>query len=91
MSEKNEVVISGSAKRVGDFLSQCVVAKKRRIDLELVLVRKRRELWRIKGEITSLQRQISEKTRTLSAKESLLEGLDEEVKRLMEEWDSSME
>ena len=64
-----------SRKRVSQFLSECVVSKKRKVDLEGRLVKKRKEQWRLGKQVGYLQKKIHVLTQQLSAKELELDVL----------------
>ena len=74
-----------SRKRVSQFLSECVVLKKRKVDLEGELVKKRKEQWRLSKQVGDLQKKIHVLTQQLSAMELELDGLTQEFETLTRE------
>ena len=68
-----------SRKRVSQFLSECVVSKKRKVDLEGGLVKKRNEQWRLWKQVDDLQKKIHVLTQQLSAKERELDVFTQEI------------
>ena len=74
-----------SRKRVSQFLSECVVSKKRKVDLEGGLVKKRKEKWRLGKQVGDLQKNIHVLTQQLSAKELELDVLTQEIETLTRE------
>ena len=69
-----------SRKRVSQFLSECVVLKKHKGDLEGGLVKKWKEKWRL-----GKQKKIHVLTQQLSAKELELDVLTQEIETLTRE------
>ena len=90
MSEEQlSSAITPSRKRVCDFLSLCVEVKKRKHDLEPVVVKKRAELCRTTDQIAKLKHQIMDLTRRLQAKEVVADAINTELAALYTEWNSS--
>jgi uncharacterized protein involved in exopolysaccharide biosynthesis len=87
--EQLSSAVTPSRKRVCDFLSECAEVKKRKRDLEPVLVKKRAELCRATDQIAKLKQQIMDLTRRLQAKEVVADGLNAELATLITEWNSS--
>jgi cell division septum initiation protein DivIVA len=88
MSEQMEprVVSSAGQKRLADFLSECIESKKRKRDLEPLIVRKRRECIRLSEQIVKQKAQIKQLAQQLSAKEMLLDKVNGELEELSREW-----
>ena len=76
---------TASRKRIAQFFSAIVEDKKRKVDLEVTIARKRAELRRKKEEILKLQLRIRQQAQQLSAKETICDALEEEVERLQME------
>ena len=74
-----------SRKRVSQFLSECVVSKKRKVDLEVGLVIKRKEQWRLGKQVGDFHKKIHVLTQQLSAKELVLDVLTQEIETLTRE------
>ena len=64
-----------SRKRVSQFLAECVLSKKRKVDLEGVLVKRRNEQLKLRKQVSDLQEKIHVLTQKLSAKELELDAL----------------
>ena len=74
-----------SRKRVSQFLSECVVSKKRKVYLEGGLMKKRKEKWRLGKLVGDLQKMTHVLTQQLSAKELELDVLTQEIETLTKE------
>jgi hypothetical protein len=81
----------GSRKRMADFLNHCSVVKKRKVDIELVVSRKRLELKRLAEQVKKLQAAMDVLAQKLSLKESLVDSVGREVVTLQAEWREASE
>ena len=80
-----------SRKRVYEFLFSCVEVKKRKVDLEGLLARKRAELLRYKEQVAKMQSQIQWQTQKLSSKEAIVDALQADVDTLQLEYNVALD
>ena len=80
-----------STKRVVVFLEACATVKKRRVDIEMIGVRKRAEKLKIRKVIKNIQEQLLALTQKLMVKELLLDAVEQEIETLQTEWNNSTE
>ena len=80
-----------SRKRVSQFLAECVESKKRRVDLEGVLVKKRNERTKLRKQVSDLQEKIRVFEQKLSSKELKLDALTQEIETLTKEYIKAVE
>jgi hypothetical protein len=74
---------SRASKRVSDFLFSCTNGRKRKVDYESEVVKKRAEKRRIEDQILRLQRQIANLSQKLRAKEVIRETLEDQIQTLI--------
>ena len=80
-----------SRKRFSQFLAECVEWKKRNVDLEGVLVKKRNEKMKLRKQVSDLQDNIRVLTQKLSAKELVLDALTQEIETLTKKYTKALE
>ena len=80
-----------SRKHVSQFLAECVESKKRKVDLEGVLVKKRNEQLKLRKQVSDLQEKIRVLTQQLSANELVLDVLTQEIETLNKEYTKALE
>ena len=68
-----------SRKRLPQFLAECFESKRRKVDLEGVLVKRRNEQLKLRKQVSDLQEQIRVLTQKLYAKELVLDALTQEI------------
>ena len=78
-------------KRVSQFLAECVESKKRKVDLEGVLVKRRNEQLKLHKQVSDLQEKIRVLTQKLSAKELVLDALTQKIETLTKEYAKALE
>ena len=61
-----------SRKRISQFLAECAESRKRKVDLEGVLVKSRNEQLKLRKQVSDMQTKIRVLTQKLSAKELCL-------------------
>ena len=72
-------------KRVREFLKECDELGKQKIDIEMLVTRKRAELYRTKEQISTLKRKIRREMQKLSVKEAVFESVGRELRTLEDE------
>ena len=80
-----------SRKHVSQILAECVESKKRRVDLEGVLVKKRNERTKLRKQVSDLQEKIRVLAQKLSAKKLVLDALTQEIETLTKEYTKAVE
>lgn len=81
-----------SRKRVAAFLSSCSVeVNKRKVDLAILIARKRAEKRRYEDQRGRLQQQLIKLTESLQVKEMQLDAVEGELKALMDEHELATE
>ena len=80
-----------SRKRVSQFLAECVESKKRKVDLEGVLVKRRNERLKLRKHISNLQEKIRVLAQKLSAKKLVLAALTQEIEMLTKEYTKAVQ
>lgn len=96
MSEQVETSVvpfvpSAGQKRLAEFFSECIESKKRRRDLEPLMVRKRSECVRLSEQAAKLKQQIKKLSQQLSAKEMQRDKVNGELEELNREWSEGVE
>ena len=74
-----------------NFLQNALSKKKRKVNLECVLVKKRNEQMKLRKQVSDLQEKIRVLTQQLSAKELVLDALTQEIETLTKEYTKALE
>ena len=74
-----------------NFLQNALSQKKRKIDLEGILVKRRNEQLKLRKQVSDMQDKIRVLTQKLSAKELVLDELTQEIETLTKEYTKASE
>jgi len=79
------VDVNDGEKRTHTFLQEMLVTKKRKVDIEGVLARKKAEKGRYEERVSTMKKDIKKKVQRLKATEVMVDNLTHEIAALEEE------